>query len=100
MRWVGLTADAIPRFSERPRPFPSPKATPSISRSVTSMPRPIQNPRPKIDLETEAMVALQEARAKAPGPERIEAMKRAGILQNAVDMQGLLFAKRGRPSKT
>jgi hypothetical protein len=34
------------------------------------------------------------------GPERSEAMKRAGILQNAVDMQGLMFARRGRPPKT
>jgi hypothetical protein len=64
------------------------------------MPRPIKNPRPKLDLETEAQVALETARKLAPGPERTEAMKRAGILQNAVDMQGVLFAKRGRPSKT
>jgi hypothetical protein len=64
------------------------------------MPRPIKNPRPKRDLETEAQAALAEARAMAPGPERTNAMKRAGILQNAVDMQGLLFAKRGRPQKT
>jgi hypothetical protein len=64
------------------------------------MPRPIKNPRPKLDLEAEAMAALEEARAKAPGPERTEAMKRAGILRNAVDMQGLLFAKQGRPPKT
>ena len=64
------------------------------------MPRPIKNPRPKLDLETEALAALEAARTMAPGPERTEAMKRAGILQNAVDMQGVLFAKRGRPPKT
>ena len=63
------------------------------------MARPIKNPRPRRDLETEAQAALEEARAMAPGPERTEAMKRAGILQNAVDMQGVLFAKRGRPPK-
>ena len=63
------------------------------------MPRPIKNPRPKLDLETEAQVALEQARSMAPGPERTEAMKRAGILQNAVDIQGVLFAKRGRPPK-
>jgi hypothetical protein len=63
------------------------------------MPRPIKNPRPKLDLATEALAALEEARSMAPGPERTEAMKRAGILQNAVDMQGVLFAKRGRPQK-
>ena len=43
---------------------------------------------------------MKQARTMAPGPERTEAMKRAGILQNAVDMQGVLFAKRGRPPKT
>ena len=64
------------------------------------MARPIKNPRPKLDLETEAQAALEQARSMAPGPERTEAMKRAGILQNAVDMQGVLFAKRGRPPKT
>lgn len=100
MWWVGLTAGTSPLVDERPRWFPVPKATPSISRSVISMPRPIQNPRPKIDLETEAVAALEEARAKAPGPERTEAMKRAGILRNAADMQGLLFARRGRPPGT
>jgi hypothetical protein len=35
-----------------------------------------------------------------PGPERIEAMKRAGILRNAADLQGLFFSKRGRHTKT
>jgi hypothetical protein len=63
------------------------------------MARPIKNPRPKLDLETEARAALEVARCMAPGPERTEAMKRAGVLQNAVDIQGLLFAKRGRPPK-
>ena len=63
------------------------------------MARPIKNPRPKLDLETEARAALEVARCMAHGPERTEAMKRAGVLQNAVDIQGLLFAKRGRPPK-
>jgi hypothetical protein len=52
------------------------------------------------DLQIEAMVALERARALPHGPARSEALKRAGILQNAADMQGLLFAKRGRPPKT
>lgn len=56
--------------------------------------------RPKRDLDIEATTALDRARALPPGPERTEAMKRAGILRNAADMQGLFFAKRGRPSKT
>jgi hypothetical protein len=56
--------------------------------------------KPNLDLEAEALTALEDARRMAPGPERIEAMKRAGILRNAVDLQGLFFAKRGRPAKT
>jgi len=52
------------------------------------------------DLHLEALAALEQARAMPHGPARSEALKRAGILQNAADMQGLLFAKRGRPPKT
>jgi hypothetical protein len=58
------------------------------------------DPRPKLDLETEALAALEEARTLPPGPERIAAMKKAGILRNAADLQGIFFAKRGRPAKT
>jgi hypothetical protein len=56
--------------------------------------------RPNRDLDIEATTALDMARALPPGPERTEAMKRAGILRKAADMQGLSFAKRGRPAKT
>jgi hypothetical protein len=64
------------------------------------MARKIRKPQPKLDLETEALTALEEARAMDdPGPERTEAMKRAGILRNAADLRGLLFARRGRPPK-
>lgn len=55
---------------------------------------------PKIDLEAEALIALEQARRMKPGVERTEAMKRAGILRNAADLQGLFFAKRGRPAKS
>jgi hypothetical protein len=41
-----------------------------------------------------------KARTMPHGPARNEAMKHAGILRNAADMQGLLFVKRGRPTKT
>jgi hypothetical protein len=58
-----------------------------------------RHPRPKLDLETEAVTALEEARALPPGPDRTEAMKRAGILRNAADLQGVFFARRGRPPK-
>jgi hypothetical protein len=56
--------------------------------------------RPRGDLDAEAVMALEQARAMQPGPERTEAMKRAGILRNAADLQGLFFAKRGRPAKS
>jgi hypothetical protein len=56
--------------------------------------------RPKLDLEAEALAALEEARTMPPGPARNEAMKQAGILRNAADLQGIFFAKRGRPAKT
>jgi hypothetical protein len=55
---------------------------------------------PKIDLEAEALIALEQARNMKPGVERTEAMKRAGTLRNAADLQGLFFAKRGRPAKS
>ena len=57
--------------------------------------------RSQQDLQMEALAALEQARAMPHGPARSEALKRAGLLQKAVDdMQGLLFAKRGRPRKT
>ena len=56
--------------------------------------------RPKVDLDAEALAALDAARRLPPGPERTEAMKKAGILRNAADLQGVFFAKRGRPAKT
>jgi hypothetical protein len=51
-------------------------------------------------LDAQALAALEEARKLPPGPARTEAMKQAGILRNAADLQGLFFAKRGRPPKT
>jgi len=51
------------------------------------------------DLDAKAAAALDEAREMPPGLERTEAMKRAGILRNAADIQGVFFAKRGRPTK-
>jgi hypothetical protein len=55
--------------------------------------------RPKHDLEADALAALEEARMMPHGPERTEAMKKAGILRNAADLQGVFFARRGRPAK-
>jgi len=62
------------------------------------MTREKKDPRPKLDLEAEAS-ALEAARSMPPGPERNEAMKKAGILRTAADLQGVFFAKRGRPAK-
>jgi hypothetical protein len=56
--------------------------------------------RTELDLDAEAAVALEEARAIPHGPERTDAMKKAGILRNAADLRGIVFAKRGRPAKT
>jgi hypothetical protein len=55
---------------------------------------------PKPDLETEALEALEKARALPHSPERAEALKKAGVLQNIASSQGVSFAKRGRPVKT
>jgi len=65
-----------------------------------SMPRPNKNLRPKLELEAEALAALEQARTMLPGPERNEAMKQAGILRNAAELQGIFFAKRRRPAKS
>jgi hypothetical protein len=53
----------------------------------------------RLDLEAEAIAALEYARTLPHGPERVEALKKAGLLQNAADAEGVSFAKRGRPSK-
>jgi hypothetical protein len=57
------------------------------------------NKRPELDLDAEAQAALDEARAPQ-GPEQTAAMKKAGILRNAADSHGIVYAKRGRPTKT
>jgi hypothetical protein len=56
--------------------------------------------RNKLDLEAEALTALEKARAMPHGRERTEALKKAGTLQNDAVAQGIAFAKRGRPAKT
>jgi hypothetical protein len=52
-----------------------------------------------LDLDAEALAALEEARAMQRGPERTAAMKKAGILRNVADLRGVVFARRGRPPK-
>jgi hypothetical protein len=55
--------------------------------------------RSELDLDFEALAALEEARGLPHGPERTEALKKAGLLRKAADSQGIVFAKRGRPAK-
>ena len=49
--------------------------------------------------EANADDALEEARNMPPGPERNDALKKAGMLRNTADAYGLIFARRGRPSR-
>jgi len=59
-----------------------------------------KHPHHDLDLDAQAQIALSEARAMPPGPERTKALKKAGILRNAADKHGMAFAKLGRPPKT
>ena len=54
----------------------------------------MKDERTQLDLEAEALAALEKARGMPRGPERSEAMKTAGILRNAADLRGVCFAKR------
>jgi hypothetical protein len=54
----------------------------------------------KLELEAEALIALEKAQAMPHGRERTEALRKAGMLQNDVLARGIIFAKRGRPAKT
>lgn len=58
-----------------------------------------QPPQRSHDVEADADEALMAARQMPPGLERAEALKAAGKLRNAADVQDSIFAKRGRPSK-
>ena len=55
--------------------------------------------RQNIDLDIQAQIALNEARAMPAGPEKTEALRKAGMLRNAADVRGFIFAKRDRPRK-
>jgi hypothetical protein len=50
-------------------------------------------------LDAEADEALAVARSMLNGPEKAEALKKAGLLRMAADASGVSFAKRGRPPK-
>jgi hypothetical protein len=61
-------------------------------------PPPIHSPLNR-DLDAEATDALEAARLMPPGPDKTDALKKAGLLRNAADVNGLSFARRGRPPK-
>jgi hypothetical protein len=56
-------------------------------------------PRQNTELDAQAQIALDEARAMPPGPEKTAALRKAGMLRNAADSNGFTFAKLGRPPK-
>jgi hypothetical protein len=51
------------------------------------------------DIDAEADEALEVARTMPSGQEKMEALKKAGVLRKAADAGGISFAKRGRPRK-
>jgi hypothetical protein len=51
------------------------------------------------DENARALDALQKAREMPPGAQRIDALKKAGLLRHAADNHRLIFTKRGRPRK-
>ena len=60
---------------------------------------PNEPPRNDRDWDAEAAEALEAARSMAPGPDKIEALRKAGLLRKAADTRGLSSARRGRPPK-
>jgi hypothetical protein len=52
------------------------------------------------DLDAEAEEALEAARAMPRGPEKVAALKKAGLLRMAADARKIAFARRRRPPKT
>lgn len=63
------------------------------------MPRRRLTPSNIHDGDARADEALAEALKLPSGPARSEALKKASQLRLAADTKGILFAKRGRPTK-
>jgi hypothetical protein len=55
------------------------------------MPRQNKDLRPKLDLEAEALAALEEARTMPPDPERNDAMKASGHSAECRGLAGHIF---------
>ena len=63
-------------------------------------PTPDQAPRrPDPKARAEADEALEQARSMPPGPERVAALKKAGLLRYVADLSEIVFARKGRPPK-
>ncbi len=71
----------------------------ALARNARLMSQEKKEVPPDLDLQARALAALEEARAVPPGPERREAMKKAGMLRNAAALRGMFFAKPGRRPK-
>jgi len=70
-----------------------------VNRSRQSRDAAGNPPQPDRDLDAEADAALEAARSMAPGSDKAEALKKAGLMRKAADARGIAFAKRGRPPK-
>lgn len=64
-------------------------------------PTPEQPPSRRPDPEASAAAdeALEQARSMPPGPERVAALKKAGLLRYIADLSAIVFARKGRPPK-
>jgi len=100
----GLRTAIVPRGSAQGR-IGSLKSIPvmkSLCQANNFAPRqgPMANETSKRDLNAEADEALEAARSMPNGPEKNEALKKAGVLRKAADdAAGITFAKRGRPRR-
>ncbi len=52
--------------------------------------------RPQLSRSELALIALEKARAMPHGRERTEALRKAGMLQNDVAAQGIIFCETGQ----
>jgi hypothetical protein len=72
---------------------------PTRNSRSTVMPGNLPRPNYDYDLSAAAEEALEVARLTPPGPAKVEALKKAGLLRRAADERGVVFARRGRPPK-
>ena len=66
---------------------------------IAPPPNKPDNPRRDVSKNAAADEALEEARGMPPGPERMAALKKAGLLRHALGLAAIVFPRRGRPPK-